>query len=66
MRRPTVSRSENPTLLTMTQAQQTYQLSRGSLDRVARSCGARIKVGASVRYNRARLDEFFANAAETL
>lgn len=59
MNKPTVSRSNDALLLTATQAQCLYQFSRGLIDRAARDCKARVKVGKSVRYDRAKLDAYF-------
>lgn len=67
MRKATISRnSEDASLLTTLQAQRRYQLSRTLIDRVGKEANAKVKVGRSVRFDRERLDAYFAMLAETL
>lgn len=59
------SRYEGAEWLTSQEAQRIYHFSRGLIDNSARQCGARLKVGKSVRYSKKVLDEYFASLAKS-
>ena len=64
MKKATYNVREDSVFLTSEDACALFRLGYSTIDRLARECGAKLKIGRAVRYNRKKLEAYIESFCE--